>query len=226
MGGREPARLRRVPARMVAQLAALRDHAGAPRAARTAHELGSGSAQLQLALPRAAVRCRDGGASGRAGSRPACIAARPDSGAGRGCAAVRGRDGADAARPRAARAGGSGLPTGRRDRLARGAGDAARADCREARRPGCGRAAGAAGRGGARQDVHEGRARRARRAPKRSSSRCSHRSCAKRCSACRPIRVRPSAASTASSRTWSGMSPTRRLRSATGGRSTWLRPST
>ena len=55
VGGREPARLRRVPARMVAQLAAVRDHAGAPGAARAPDELGRRPAQLQLALPRAAL---------------------------------------------------------------------------------------------------------------------------------------------------------------------------
>src|SRR3954467_2672839 len=106
---------------MVAQLTAVRDHAGAPRAARTAHELGTGPAQLQLAVPRAVVRRVDGGAAGRPGSRPPGLAARPDPGEGRGCAAVRGRDGADAARPRLARPGGAGLPTCRRDWLARGA---------------------------------------------------------------------------------------------------------
>ena len=72
----------------------------------------------------------------------------------------------------------------------------------------------------------QGRARCARRVPRPSSSRCSRRSCAKRCSACRPTRVRPSAASTASCRTCSSASPTRRLRSVSGGRSTSLRPST
>ncbi len=58
-----------------------------------------------------------------------------------------------------------------------------------------------------------------------SSSRCSLPWCARRCSACRPIRARRSEASTASSRTLSGMSPTRRWRSASGGRSTLRRPS-
>ena len=46
-----------------------------------------------------------------------------------------------------------------------------------------------------------------------SSSRCSPRSCARRCSPCRPIPARPNGASTPSCRTSSSASPTRRFRS-------------
>ena len=61
--------------------------------------------------------------------------------------------------------------------------------------------------------------------PRRSSSRCSARSSARRCSASRPIPAPPSTASTASSRTWSATSPTRRSpRTAASGTS--RRPST
>ncbi len=169
---------------------------------------------------------RDGGAPGRARARSAGRAARADPRARRRGAAVRGRDGADAARPRSPRAGGRGLPAGRRDRLARGARDPARADRRPARRPVGRGTAAAAGRGRARQDVHPRRTGCARRRREPRSSPCSRSSCARRCSACRPIRARRSAASTASCRISSGTSPTRRLPSASAGRSIWLRPST
>ena len=120
---------------------------------------------------------------------------------------------------------GAGLPAGRRDRLARGAGDAARADRRQARRPvGGGAARCCRTRRCSARRSPEMRWLRSQ-APRPSSSRCSRPWCARRCSACRPIRVRRSAASTASCRTSSGTSPTRRLRSASAGRSTWLRPS-
>ena len=71
VGGREPARLRRVPARVVAQLAALRDHARPAGAGRAATDLGRRPPQLHVALPRAAVRERDGGAARGARARAA-----------------------------------------------------------------------------------------------------------------------------------------------------------
>ena len=71
----------------------------------------------------------------RARSRAARHAARPDPRPRRGRAAVRGRDGADAARPRPARPRGQRLPADRGGRGARGAGDAARADRRPPGRP-------------------------------------------------------------------------------------------
>ena len=57
-----------------------------------------------------------------------------------------------------------------------------------------------------------------------SSTRCSPRSSARRCSACRRTPARPSTASTASSRTSSATSPTRRSRSVSAGRGTSPRP--
>ena len=69
VGGHEPARLRRVPARVVARPPALRDHARAPGAARAPARLGRRAAELHLALPRAAVRGSDGGAARRARAR-------------------------------------------------------------------------------------------------------------------------------------------------------------
>ncbi len=152
-------------------------------------------------------------------------APRPDPRPRRGRPALRGRDGADAARPRPARPGGLRLPADGTGRGARGAGDAARADRGPARRALRGGAAAAPGRGRARQDVHERRAGRARGLPRPSSSRCSPRSCARRCSACRPTPARPSTASTASSRTSCATSPTRRSRSGSVGPGTSPRPS-
>ena len=97
---------------------------------------------------------------------------------------------------------GSGYQAGRRDRLARGARDAARADRGAARRPRARGAAAARRRGRARQDVRPpalaaltglepSRARTAARRP----------GAAGRCSGCSPIRARPSTASTGSCRT-------------------------
>ena len=71
VGGREPARLRRVPARVVAQPPDLRDHARAARAARAPADLGRRAAQLHVALPRAALAAGDGGAARRARARAA-----------------------------------------------------------------------------------------------------------------------------------------------------------
>ena len=83
----------------------------------------------------------------------------------------------------AARPGRRRLPADGRDRHARGARDAARADRRAARRPLAGRAAAAPGRRRARQDVHRARARGPRRdAGAPSSGRSSQGSSARRCS--------------------------------------------
>ena len=103
----EPARLRRVPARLVAQPPAVRRHARPPGAARAPPDLGRRPAQLHLAAtssrspPEAMEELLDGLVPG-----PARGAARADPRARRGRPAVRRRDGADAARPRAARPGG------------------------------------------------------------------------------------------------------------------------
>ena len=158
---------------------------------------------------------------------PAGAAARADPRAGRGRAAVRGRDGADAARPRAARPGRPGLPADRRDRDARGAGDAARADRRPPGRRLAPRSGGCCRT--ARCSARPSRARASPRSPAslpRSWSRCSRRSCARRCSASSRTRARPSAASTASCRTSFATSPTRRSPSGSARRGTWPPPST
>ena len=75
--------------------------------------LGSGPSQLHQPLSRAAFGRCDGGAAQGARARLAGRADRADSGSCRGCPAVCGGDGADAARPRAPGAGGLRLPAGR-----------------------------------------------------------------------------------------------------------------
>ena len=74
VGRLEPARLRRVPARVVAQPPALRDHARTPRTARPPPHLGRGPPELQLDLPRAAPGRRRW-RSCWAASSPACLRA-------------------------------------------------------------------------------------------------------------------------------------------------------
>ena len=64
------------------------------------------------------------------------------------------------------------------------------------------------------------------RDPRPTSSRCSRRSSARRCSACRPTPAHPSTGSTGSCRTSSATSPTRRCRSTSAASATWLQPST
>ena len=102
MGGRGPARFPGVPARLVPQPPDLRACAGAARVRRQAPGLGSGQAQLQLDLPRAALVGRDGRPPHRPRAGPARRAARAHPRACGRRAPLRGRDGADAARPRAA----------------------------------------------------------------------------------------------------------------------------
>ncbi len=58
LGRRQPARLRRVPARVVEELPDLRPHPRPARAARAASDWGADDAELPLALPRAARRAR------------------------------------------------------------------------------------------------------------------------------------------------------------------------
>ncbi len=79
VGRREPARLRRVPARVVAEPPDLRAHARAAGAAGAPADLGRRAAQLHVALPRAALAAGDGGAP-RQGSCPGL----PDGGSRRG----------------------------------------------------------------------------------------------------------------------------------------------
>ncbi len=119
VGGRVAARLRRVPAGVGALEPALRAHPGPTGTARAPADLGRRPPQLRLAVRGAAGDRGDGGAARGSRTRPARGAARPDPLARRGRAAVRGGDGADAARPRTARPGRSRLPAHRRDRGAR-----------------------------------------------------------------------------------------------------------
>ena len=228
MGRREPARLRRVPARVVAEPADLRRHARAAGARRAAADVGRRPPQLHLALPRAAARERDGGAARRVSCR-ACprpcatqILARAE---GVPLYAV------ETVRMLLDRgllvAGGRGLPPDRGDRRARGAGDAPRADRRAARRPlgrrsgGCSRTAPCSAR---RSRATAWRRSRASRADELEPLLASL--VRKEVLASRPTRARPSTASTASCRTSSATSPTRRSRSTSGARVTSPPPST
>ena len=118
-------------------------------------------------------------------------------------------------------------PTGD-DRVARGPGDAARADRRPARRPrrrgapACSRTRAVLGKTFTKQALAAlSGPRRGRARPDPALARRARRS-----SASRPTPARPSTASTASSRTCSGGSPTRRSRGATARRATWRRPHT
>ncbi len=134
VGRRRPARLRRVPARVVARPAALRDHARSSRAPRAAPQLGCGPAQLHLPLSGLALRERNARVARRARAGPARLPDRPDTRPRRGSAALRRRDRAHAARPRPRDRGRARVQADRRDRDARGARDPARVDRRPARR--------------------------------------------------------------------------------------------
>ena len=225
VGGRLAARLHRLPARVHAQLAALRRDAGAARAAGQETDLGRRTPELHVDLPGAAHRGRDGSPPVRARPRPSRGGSPSDPAAGGRHPALRRRDRAHAARPRRARAGRSRLSADGDDRLSRRPGDAAGADRRPPGRVAAGRASPAAGRFGARQDVHEAGARSRCPASARTSSiSCSAPWCARRSSASRPIRGRRSTASTASSRTSSATWPTRRCPRRSAARGTWPRP--
>src|SRR6266498_3332556 len=130
---------------------------------RLAHLLGRRQAQLHLDLSRVACHAGNGGAARRLRARPAGGAAGTDPGAGGGCTAVRRRDGADAARPRAARARRDSLSADRPDRGARDPRDAACTRRRPARRTRRGRAKPGPGRRRARQELPQAGARRAER---------------------------------------------------------------
>ena len=141
-------------------------------------------------------------------------------------AALRGRDGADAARPRVAHPRRQRLPPDRFGRDAGGAGDPARAGrCppRRSHRPG---AAAGRGRCRPRQDLHEAGPRRLDRRTRDRARAHSRGSAAQGdpLRAGRPTLTR-NAASTPSCRTSSSGSPTRRSRCATARPSTSRRPS-
>ena len=140
---------------------------------------------------------------------------------------LRGRDGPDAARPRAPRP---------RTRVSTGStGEVAELEVPETLQasspPGSTgyppRSGVSPGRVGARQDLHEGVARRAVSGLSEAElDPLLAASCARRCSASRPTRAHPSVGSTGSSRTSSGVSPTRRSPGATARRATSPRPRT
>ena len=121
VGRRLAARVRRVPARLVAKARDLRPHPRAPRARGPSPGLGGGQAELQRREPRAAVRKSDGRAAHRVRARAPRVAAGTDSRTRRGGAPLRRRDDPHAPRPRAARAARQRVPADRADRSARGA---------------------------------------------------------------------------------------------------------
>ena len=167
VGRRRPRRLRRLPARLVAEPSDLRPLACPAGARREAPDLGRRQARGHFALPRAAAEPGDGGAAHRARSRPAGGAAQPDPRSRRGRAALCRRDSADAARPRPPRAGRDRFPPDRSDRDVGGARDAARARRRAPRRSERRGAAARAGRLRDRKDVHGAGPRRGDRARRR-----------------------------------------------------------
>ena len=96
LGRHVAARLRRVPARVVAQLTPVHPHPGAPGAARAQTGLGIRPTRLDLHLPRAAHRRLDDHAP--RGTRPPGHARRPGARPSRGSTALRRRDSANARR--------------------------------------------------------------------------------------------------------------------------------
>ena len=230
VGRREPARLRRVPARVVAQPPALRVTLARPELHERRPTWGAGqrnftSLYLEPLSPEAMERAarRD---SCRA-SRASCAEQILDARRGRARCTRSRRCGCCSTAALLVQEG-AGLPADGRDRDARGAGDAARADRRPPRRPlrprsgGCSRTAAVLGK-----TFTQAGARRARRLdgdelePLLDGARAQ--GGARRC---RPTRARPSTASTASSRTSSATSPTRRSRSGSGKPATSPPPST
>ena len=194
-----------------------------PELSREAPDLGRRKAGGHLALPRAAAAPGDGDPARRPRPRAARGAAQPDPRARGGCSALRGRDGADAARPRSPRA--------RRDRVPARPARSRRWRCPRHCTPSSPRGwTGSPPRNGASSRAPRCSARRSPSrgsprspaSPTRSSTRCSPRCCGRRCSRSRPIPARPSAASTRSSRTSSSTSRTRRSPSASARTSTSL----
>ena len=222
MGRRRAARVRRVPARVVAEPPDLRAHARAARAGRAPPGLGRELAQLHARC--SSSRCPDEAIDALlAASSRAC----------RTSSRAQIRDRADGIplyavetvrmlldRGLLERDGDEYRPSGPIDG-ARRPRDAPGADRRPARRARPGGAPAARGRLRARQDVLARAASpRCPASTRRRSSRCSAGSSARRCSCSRPTRARPSAASTASSRRSSSGSPTRRSRGAIARRGT------
>ena len=202
LGRRRAARVRRVPARLVAQPPDLRRHAGPSGRHRPASRLGGEPAELHLARARAAPGRRDR----RAAARTSCPASptRRSSGSATAPTASRSTPSrrcacSSTAASSSARTAGTGH---RRPRDARRARDAACAHRGAARRPRARRAPAAPGRSRAREDLRPARpgdARRSRRgrapagsgdARAQGDARARHRSAIARA---RPVRVRPGA---------------------------------
>ena len=196
------ARLRRVPARVVAR--ATRSSCSRSRRPELAERrpgFGSARPEPDHALARAARPRRDGEScsTGFVPGLPDELRA-PDPRAGRGRPAVRGRDRPDAARPRPARARGRRLPADRRIEAldvpeTLHALVAARLDGLEPEERRILQDAAVLGK-----TFTKAASPRSPAWASPSSSRSSPRSCARRCCRSKPTRARPSAASTASSR--------------------------
>ena len=219
-----PARLRRVPARVVAQPPALRDHARPARAARAAARPGARASATspRSTSSRSPARRWSELLDGLVPGLPDEAARRRSSPAPRACRSTRSRRcGCCSTAALLVQDGAVYRPVGEIESLevpeTLHALIAARLDglAAEERRL-------LQDGAGARQDVHAARALAALVGSRRGGDRAAARwrSSARRCSRSRPTRARPSTASTASSRTSSATSPTRRSRSASGGRGT------
>ena len=230
MGRRLAARLHRVPARMVAQLADLRAHARAAGAARAPADVGRRQAQLHLASTSS--RCRRQAMeellAGLVPGLPDEPRARRSWSAPRASRSTRSRRcGCCSTAGALVQEGSVYRPTGPIESL-EVPGDAARADRRAPRRPARRRAARAPGRGRARQDVHEAGARRARRSCREDELRAPAHVADAQGGARRP--GRPALARARPVRLPPGPAPQGRLRDALAGatarRATWPPPRT
>ena len=229
VGRHRARRVRRVPARVVAEHADLRDHARPAGAGRPPPGLGRELAQLHArssssrSPARRSTRCSPG-SSRACPTRPA----RRSATAPTASRCTRSRRCACCSTAACSSATGTSTAPVGDDRGARRPRDAAGADRRAARRARPGGAARARRRLRARQDLlaSRGLAALSGHGGGGGRRRCSPGSSARRYSRSRPIRGRRSAASTASSRRSSSGSPTRRSRATTGRRSTCARRST
>ena len=153
-------RVRRTPARVVAQPADLRALPRPPGAAEPPSRIRAGlSSDDPLACPP--FRAGDDGAARRIRPRTSCGSSRPHPRPLRGRAALRRGDGAHAARSRAPVRGRGRVPADGRGGRARRPRDPSRTHRRPSRRAVRRGAAPPPGRVGARQDLHEGVTRRA-----------------------------------------------------------------
>ena len=215
VGRREPARLHRVPARLVAQPPDLRASRSRGPSCSSAGRPGApgSAASPRSTSSRSRNEAMEELLAGLVPGLPAEVRDRILERA-EGDPALRRRDGAHAARPRAARPGRRRLPAdGTVEALevpeTLHALIAARLDGVSAEERRLLQDAAVLGKTFTKHALAALAGLRAR-----ASSRCSRHSSARRCSACRPIPARPSTASTASSRTSCATSRTRRSRSA------------